>query len=394
MNQRSSEERFVIAMVWLSVLVLCAGMVLLAAGNPKADDFTQYWAAGRIQLAGGNPYSPEEMLREQWPAGWRGEIPLMMWNPPWTIPLVLPLARLPYNMARTLWLLISFVALILSVDVIWRVYGGSAENRWVSWLLAVFYVPTLATLAVGQIGPLLLVGIAGFCWAAKVRRWALAGVLAFLLAIKPQLVYLFWPALALWAVHRRCWRALAGCALAIIVTSAIAIALNPPIFGHYLYSALTISPLGWVPPTLGSALRRELGMEHRWLQFAPTLLGGAWFAAYWWRQRHTWDWLQQMPVILLASLITTSFGWSYDNVVLLPAAVQMATRIGRSGSKALGWLGVVIWTTFNTLAMALRISQAYEFWYLWMPVTLLAYYLLLHRVTEGKAVAVAGGAGE
>src|ERR1700758_2168136 len=56
------------------------------------DDFVEYWAAGRLNAHGENPYDPAKLFPLEKGAG-RTTLPLdsagnetavMMWNPPWT----------------------------------------------------------------------------------------------------------------------------------------------------------------------------------------------------------------------------------------------------------------------------------------------------------------------
>jgi hypothetical protein len=38
--------------------------------QPGARDFMEYWAAGRLFVHGGNPYSPQDLFALQKAAGW------------------------------------------------------------------------------------------------------------------------------------------------------------------------------------------------------------------------------------------------------------------------------------------------------------------------------------
>src|SRR5713226_8770855 len=57
------------------------------------DDFVEYWAAGRLNAHGQNPYEGEYLLplereagRQTFPVDSSGrEAAVMMWNPPWTL---------------------------------------------------------------------------------------------------------------------------------------------------------------------------------------------------------------------------------------------------------------------------------------------------------------------
>ncbi|MGH7874553.1 MAG: hypothetical protein ACREQO_20355 [Candidatus Binatia bacterium] len=42
------------------------------------NDFIEYWAAAKLLIAGGNPYSPEPLLLLQQSAGWSPSVPLIM----------------------------------------------------------------------------------------------------------------------------------------------------------------------------------------------------------------------------------------------------------------------------------------------------------------------------
>jgi hypothetical protein len=73
-----------------------------------------------------------------------------------------------------------------------------SSKRWVAWLLGFSFIPVLQALDVGQISPLILLGVTGFLYFTHSCRWTLAGCCTVLISIKPQLLYLFWPILILW----------------------------------------------------------------------------------------------------------------------------------------------------------------------------------------------------
>ena len=89
--------------VWvLLVMALALLAWLLVTRGPalfSANDFVQYWSASRLNRGGGNPYDANQLLVLQRSVGWDEELALMMWNPPWAIPLVTPFGWLPYDLA-------------------------------------------------------------------------------------------------------------------------------------------------------------------------------------------------------------------------------------------------------------------------------------------------------
>src|SRR5207249_1853468 len=130
-------------------------------------------------VQGENPYDVDRVGPLEYQAGRdKDEQPILMWNPPWTLPLVAPLGYLDARAAHLLWLLVQLLAALVAADRLWVEYGGCPENRLLGVLLGLVFVPTLMALVVGQISPLLLLGAVGFLAFEGRRRDLLAGASA------------------------------------------------------------------------------------------------------------------------------------------------------------------------------------------------------------------------
>src|SRR5439155_9312936 len=100
-------------------------------------DFVEYWGAGRLFLADGNPYSWDAMLELEKSAGMEPylspetgeEMPLMMFNPPWTLVFVMPFAQASFALSRLMWFVLGLGLVILCADAIWRTYCGAPNWR-------------------------------------------------------------------------------------------------------------------------------------------------------------------------------------------------------------------------------------------------------------------------
>ena len=374
-------------LTWLGIII---GLILLAYELSAvtidtrllADDTVEYWAAGRLNLTGGNPYAADQLLPLERAAGRTTEV-LMMWNPPYTLALAMPLALVPYPLARLLWLLLSILSVLIAADWLWQLYGGAANRRWLAQAIAFTFFATVTVLRMGQIGPFLLLGIAGFLRFERARRDGLAGACLALIAIKPHLLYLVWPALLLWALPTRRWRVPVGAALALIAATASALIANPHVLGQYAAATAADSPLVWATPNFGSLLRTIFGFDLKWLQFVPLAPGIIWLAFYWWRHAADWRWPDHMPLLLLVSVTTAAFGWSFDLVVLLPAILVVTQHVlvagpdrsaERSRRSRRVRLLALTYIGFNAAAWAL-FSRASDFWQFWLAPALLVWYL-------------------
>jgi len=363
----------------LSLLLLypLATTALLDARVVGVDDFVQYWAAGRLNALGGNPYDPEQLRPLQRASGGAAfieSVATIAWNPPWTLALLMPFGLLSYPLSRLLWFLLHFALLFVTVCKIWDLYDGAAGERWVAWITLFILIPTLFVLKKGQIGALLLAGLVGALAAARRERWWLVGVCLTLLTIKPQLPYLFWPALLLWSVTQQKVSLALGGIGAVTFLTAVALVANPAVLQQYYTAVTTYPPAQWATPTLGGALRLLFGVEHFWLQFVPPLAGCVWLAFYWFKRRRRWDWVQESPLLLTVSLVTAAYAWTYDLVLLALPAVQvgaLASRRARSWQMPV----VALYAALNGVILLMQRWVHNDLWFMWVAPAFLGWYL-------------------
>ena len=295
----------------------------------------------------------------------------------------MPFGLLDYPLSRLAWLMLTIAVMILCAEQAWRLYNGPAQQRWVAWLLMISFAPTISVLQKGQFTPLILLGLILFAtWQRQPQRLWLAGAALALAAIKPQLVYLFWVAFLLWSLQTRNWKTMLACGLTLFASTLAALAFNPQVLLQYQHS-MGVFPLSeWATPALGTYLRLLLGLDQFWLQFAPMLAGLAWLVFYWRKHRHTWDWAQQLAPILLASLLTAPYYWTYDLVLLLPAVLFGGLLLLR---QRLALLPVALWLVYAAISLLdlLLHRRLDESWFGWVAPAVVLWYLAVCRACPG-----------
>lgn len=338
--------------VWAGLALSLPVLVLLVTrGALFIPDFAAYWAGARLNLTGGNPYAPDQILRLEQQVGWPRAEPLQLYNPPWALAVVMPFSLPSYPIGWLLWLTLTLGVTVFCIARCWRLYGGWRRYRALALLVGFAFVPTLMMFLVGQISALLMLGIVGFLHFEREKRWFLAGVLSALTFIKPQMLYLFWLALLLWAVKERRWMTLLSVALACAVATTLAWLPNRAVIGQYLASLVNSSAWAYVPHTLAGLLRLPLGLEQRWAQFVLVPLGLAWLVVHWRRRHRQWDWVEEMPLLLLVSLVTTPYGWQSDQMLLLVAVLQVLAWLQRAGRPSLNVGATLLYATVNLVML-------------------------------------------
>src|SRR5579864_1257757 len=199
----------------------------------NVNDFVEYWAAAHLLLHGGDPYAGEDVLSWERQAGFTRPAPLIMRNPPWIMPVILIFGLLPFTAAQQIWFGLSLISVLVSAHWLWKLYPAEGQSPWIAWLVTGFFLPVAVSIAIGQISPLVLLGIAGFLHSEKHGRPIWAGVFLFLVALKPHLAFLLWVALLFWSIRIRNARTLAAFATLTAGASAIALAIDPSIFAQY-----------------------------------------------------------------------------------------------------------------------------------------------------------------
>jgi hypothetical protein len=343
------------------------------------DDFIEYWAAAKLTLEGRNPYDGRLLLPLQQAGGRNTQQPVMMWNPPWTLALVWPLGLLPAREAQLLWLGVNFAAVFFCGDRLWLLLGGAREKRWVGWAITLSALPTLFALQSGQISPLLLLGAVLFLECER-RGWHFAaGASTVLLAVKPHLAYLVWVAILCDAMLRGRWRVVLGGSVVGLACALVPLVFNPDVWQQYVDAMANRTPEEWLMPTLGSLLRLAFGEGMFGLQFVPVLAGLAWFARHWKRRESTWDWGEELPLLLLVSFLTAPYGaWPFDMVLLLPAVVFVALRAEAPRRKPV----IAALVAVNVGCLVLNVFKISSFWFIWVsPAVLLLYVVGMRRRT-------------
>lgn len=403
-----TSRNLLMAAVLAATGVLLVGQVRQLLADPTVwppDDFVEYWAAAKLTLDGQNPYKESLLLPLQQSAGRDTDEAIMMWNPPWSLPAVLPLGLLPAREAQLLWLLVHLAVTGFCADRLWLLLGGDNARRWVGWVVGFAFLPTAFALSSGQISPFLLLGAVLFLECER-RGWQyLAGAATVLVAIKPHLAYLLWVAIFADTLLRGRWRVLVGGAVVGLACAALPLLFNHLVWHQYADAMGNRPPAQWASPTLGTLLRIAFGQEYFRLQFVPVAVGLAWFV--WHRARtREWNWLEQLPLLLLVSFVTTPYGaWPFDMVLLLPAVVAIVARkpVPRPAPKegeeedvwhqlppndardstpkftpslqggwGVGLLAALI--AVNIACLLMNIFQTGSFWFVWVSPALLALY--------------------
>src|SRR5262249_40135913 len=127
---------------------------------------------------------------------------VMMWNPPHTLALYMPLALLPVRWAAFLWIVVQFVASMVACELLGRSYGIGDRPR-LARLTGLVCVGTWWMVFYGQNTGLLALGLAGYLHFINRGKPLAAGAFAALTALKPHLLAGFGVLLLADAVSRR-----------------------------------------------------------------------------------------------------------------------------------------------------------------------------------------------
>lgn len=376
------------------LLVLALGVLItFVAFSKPLRDFVEYWAVGHLFADGRNCYSLVEIFRIEQSLGWQEPIPLVPLNPPWVLPVLASLGAFKsYVLAWLVWTLFLVVALCLSSHLLLNVYAPNVRLRDISdsvanrGLFVFSFYPTLLALRFAQITPLILLGVAAFLWLEKARKPILSGSVLALAAFKPQIVYLIVVAVVFTSIRQRAFGTLIGLAWPLVLLTGVAVVRHPAVLREYWY--LSSGPYMRVyPSAVGAILRFPFGNRDTFLmQFVPTAAGLVWFIDHWRKNRDDWNWTSEVPILIAVSVLTTSWGWLFDQMLLvIPVIALFSTYVRNSGRIP----PRVVWayTGLNIALICGAIANSFPLMYVVAPAVIVsALCLLTHRNLAQKAL--------
>jgi hypothetical protein len=336
---------------------------------PLLSDFICFWSSGQLFLHRGHPYSESAILAIQHLQGWPYDRPLVMFSPPWSLPLVALITWLPFRSAQACWLPVSILLDCLSALGLWHYFGGERRQAWIALLVMATFFPMGAAELLGQVTPSMLASLTGFLLLQRSKRLFLAGLTLVGLGFKPHLLLLVGMAILFWIVKERAWRMLMGAAAGYGAATLIAYWINPnslDYFGTVFHLAVATSC------GVGGVLREVFGFQHAWLQILPSFIGLLWFLFYWRQHGRAWEWRVHFPLLLIVSVSSSPYCWDHDFILILPAVIAVAvqqgyrnffTMVAYLGVQAIGFAGYG-WGFSNALRSAVGI--------LWIPFYLVA----------------------
>jgi hypothetical protein len=344
-------------------------------------DFVEYWTAAHLFTAQHNPYSLNEVFGFEKALGFEQSIPIMLLSPPWVLPFLAPMGPAQsYGLACFCWMIALIAAVAVSSRFLMDVYFDElripeiSDTSFYRGLFAFTFYPVLLCLRYAQTAPFMLLGLAGFLYFEKKNKFVWAGIFLSLTLIKPQLLWLVWLAVILRSFQRKQCRLLVSAAGSLACLSVVAITVNPRVFHQYF--ELTSSPYMLAYASRVTAGIRKLfgGIGTFWIQLVPPAAGLIWFANYWRKSRLNSGWTEQLPLLVIVSILTSAYGWLFDQTLLTLPLIAVAAEAARCNGSLPRKL-VVVYTELN---LALMLAMPFPTLNL-LPAPALLLYLILRR---------------
>lgn len=381
--RRSRPVRWAAGIAFLGALALLPSLAGVESVGSSPGDILAFWASARAVLDGLDPYDPAVLERILATAGY--EAAPEVYYPPWLFTVILWFGFLNAPAFAATWLFLSLVALVVASHLTIRHFarsgpdtGGSPLARWMPYVFAVSFYPFLLALDLGQLTPVALLGFTGFLilrGRPEAGSQVLAGVALVAAALKPHLIFLVLVDFVIVEARRRRWTMLGSFAAGVAVACIVPVFVEPAIYSHFLGSDGSAT-FAWFTPTLGAWLEHLAGFESVVLQLTPTALavGAAALVALTRPLDATRNHEDgRLMLLVVASLLTAPYLWSYDFMLLLPVGVWIIAwdTAGRPAERPA--LSAVLLVVANVAMLAGSRAMHYQIWY---PLLVLALLLI------------------
>lgn len=361
----------------------------LPFGSVGTIDFFQYWYSWSAIREGNNPYDPALASEIQKAMPHISLNRFMAWNPPWTFVLLSPFTSGPFETCAMFWMLFQFILLAVIANVIPRALEERAPSLVFRAITPIIFFPVLNSLYFGQLGALLATSVALFLFFQQRGSFFLAGLSLLPLSVKPHLFFLLVVPGVKWLIElprahaaRFMCGALGGFATLIAVTCSFA----PHVVYDWIaamrgsnvssFAEGTIPFPLWRTTTLTTWIRIAFTSNEipSWpLKVVPAVALIA-TIVYFLRAKGPVIWKDVAPPLLCLSLVLSSYGWVYDQSVLIvpqAAIVCGALSLQRRAARI-----ALLSLAFGLQIVAIYLSDMPQHYFVWLPIAI----LLLLRV--------------
>ena len=307
--------------LWAFVLLvaLYAAYSIFRITRDTAPDFSVYYGVAQNALSGKGIYGDPHLF-----TGYG--------YPPYSILPYLPLALLPYHVSQSIWIIGSFIGLIASVFLSFKLYykKASFQTKAIACALAFLAFPSRFTLGMGQSNLIVLFVLLS----SLVYRSGILMGLAWIL--KPQLMIL-----AVLLIIKRQWKIFIPSFL-VVLLAALSTGF---VFGWPWYQQYFTRELPMLMEFRGREIYYNQGIEA-----FVSRLGMPWLSiilkvvvlivAFFSVRKQTF--IHAVPLVLSLLLLIMPLSWQHHYVFLLPAMIFL----WRYFQSTLFWIAMVL-VSFN-----------------------------------------------
>lgn len=218
-------------------------------------DFRGYYAVAQVLLAGGNPYDYYQVAAVLLKVtGEMGNNPY--YYPPWFAWLFIPLAKLPFQIARTIWMLFNLMVWNVSIFQLSKLIHWPADG-WKRYAIFILSTLTFAwiTFRYEQAGILVLGILVMVILSMQDQKWIQSGIWLALLLVKLNITLLVVSGISLWLLRKGQWRPILVMIVTTLALLAVSTLVTPnwfePLFESGFRSGLTVTLDG--PEKMGDA---------------------------------------------------------------------------------------------------------------------------------------------
>ena len=329
---RSSLPNWARFFLFLFLIAILAGLVYMnyqfVQQEPGGNDFLARWMGAKSWLIDGlSPYDPEVSLRSQEVIYGRpakpedGEDVAHFVYPMPSMIFFGPFGLLPYETARTIWMTLLEMCLLLLTWVGLSIAGWKPSRRLLIllFLFSVLWYHGFRTVILGQFAIIEALLIAAGFLAIQRDQDVFAGILLGLSISKPQMSFLLLPFVILWAISKRRWVLFFSTLGAIVVLIGVSLLVLPNWILQWIRQVISYPGYTTTEPLVG-IIANLFPTLSSWINLLGTLvfviyLLWEWFRA--WRKDDRWfQWTAAMTVLITNLIVFRTATTNY--LVMVP----------------------------------------------------------------------------